>query len=114
MAARALDDALRRRALEVLGAEGHETAREALESGALEIQRDVERWEASSGTVHGHRVYAVMPPELLGRVAASMMAQDALVWSISAALAERAGEALFDLRYEAGDVAPPPHDGPYR
>jgi hypothetical protein len=55
-----------------------------------------------------------MPAELLGRVAASLMAQDALTWAIAAALAERAGEALFDLRYEAGDVDAPGTGGPYR
>ncbi len=98
----------------MLGAEGHETAIEALESGALEVEPDVTTWEASSGTVRGHRVWAVLPAELLGRVAASLMAQDALAWAIAAALAERAGEALYDLRYEAGDVAAPPGGGPYR
>lgn len=56
----------------------------------------------------------MLPAELLGRVAASPMSQDALAWAIAAALAEREGEALYDLRYEAGDVAAPIAGGPYR
>jgi len=114
MSERHRDDALRRRALEVLGGEGEETAIEALENGALEVEPSVTTWEGSAGTVHGHRVWAVMPAELVGRVAGSLMAQDALSWAIAAALGERAGEALYDLRYEAGDVAAPPVAGPYR
>ncbi len=111
---RAEDDTLRRRALEVLGAEGHAAAREALEAGVLEIERDVSQWEGTSGTVRGHRVFVVVPAEMLGTVAASMMAQDALSWSIAAALAERGGEALFDLRYEAGARPRSARGGPYR
>jgi hypothetical protein len=110
---RAVDDALRRRALAVLGAEGEESAREALETGALEIEPDVTTWEGSSGTVRGQRVFLVMPAEILGTVASSLMAQDALTWAISAAIAEEPGEALYDLKYEAG-VPASTHRGPYR
>jgi hypothetical protein len=109
-----LDDALRRRALDLVGPEGHEIASEALASGAIELERDVSSWEGSAGTVRGHRAYVVVPAELLGRVASSMMAQDGLAWAIAAALAERPGEALFDLRYEAGAVDTPHDGGPYR
>jgi len=63
--------------------------------------------------MRGQRVVVVMEPEVLGRVAASLMAQDALSWAIAAALSEREGEALFDLRYEAGDP-PGSVGGPYR
>jgi hypothetical protein len=112
---RAPDDALRRRALEVLGPAGDEDAREALESGAVEIELAVSQWEGTSGTLVGHRVFLVMPAELVGRVAASMVTQDDLTIALSTAIAERPGEVLFDLRYEAGDARlPAAGGGPYR
>jgi hypothetical protein len=111
---RVTDAQLRLRALEVLGPEGQEIARDALEGGALEVEHDVSSWEGTAGTVRGHRVHVIMDAETLGRVAASMMAQDALSYVIAAALAERHNEALYDLRYEAGDIPSSPGGGPYR
>ena len=112
---RAADDLLRRRALELTGDYGDQIAREALELGALEVEREVSVWEGSHGTVHGHRVFVVVPPEMLGAVAGSLTAQDALSWAIAAALGERPGEALFDVRYEAaGGPIARPDGGPYR
>lgn len=113
--ARAEDDGLRHRALDLLGPHGDPDARDALEGAVVALETDVSEWEGSHGTVHGHRVVLLLPPNLVGRVASSLAAQDAITWALSAALSERAGAALFDVRYEAA-VAPPsrPGGGPYR
>jgi hypothetical protein len=112
---RYVDELLRRRALELTGEHGDETARDALDAGMLEVERDVTEWDGSHGKVHGHRVWVVVPPDLIGGVAASLSAQEALTWAISAALSERLGEALFDVRYEAATGPISRADGgPYR
>src|SRR5690606_31111922 len=55
------DDRLRREALEELGPHGPSLAQDALESGALFVERDVLAWEGSLGTIHAHRVVLALP-----------------------------------------------------
>jgi len=85
--ARARDELLRIRALEVLGALGDELAREALESGDVAIEHDVLAWEGSHGPMHAHRVVVSTTAELRARLVASHAAMDGL----SAALAPPGG-----------------------
>jgi hypothetical protein len=111
---RAADDALRLRALEVLGPLGDELAREALESGSVAIEHDVLAWEGSHGAVHAHRVVVMTGAELHARLAASHAARDGLSAALAAAMAERAGHSVADVRFEIGELATPASPGPYR
>lgn len=106
------DDALRRRALDALGPLGHGVAREALETGALEVERDVAAWEASHGTVHGDRVVVRVEAAVVARILETPAAQDELAHAISAALAADGARTLYDLAFDVSEV---PRDGsPYR
>jgi hypothetical protein len=113
--ARAADDRLRRRALDLLGAYGDALARDALETGVVELEHDVAVWQGTGGPVRGHRAVLSVAPELLARLDESHAARDALAQALAAALAERAGEALSDLVYAVrGAPAAGPSGGPYR
>lgn len=112
-APRAADELLRLRALEVLGPLGDALAREALESGSALVEHDVLTWEGSHGTTHAHRVVLVVPQELAARLASTHAAKDGLAAALSAAMAERAGHAVADVRIEAGALEPT-GNGPYR
>ena len=113
---RAVDELLRIRAIEVLGPLGDPLARAALESGIVCVEHDVRAWEGSHGTVHAHRVVVVLHEDLHARFVASdpssHAARDALTAALSAAMAERAGNAAFDVALEAGAVDRP--SSPYR
>jgi hypothetical protein len=94
------DPALQRRALELLGPLGHPVAREVLETGKLEIEHDVSRWEGSAGLVHAHRVVACVDPELYERAAALPGVTDALTEAVAAAVSADPLQALAELRLE--------------
>jgi acetylornithine deacetylase/succinyl-diaminopimelate desuccinylase-like protein len=115
-APRSEDDALRVRALEVLGPLGDALAREALERGIVLVEHDVRSWQSSHGTVRGHRVVVALPEELLLRIDArhaGHATRDSLAASLAAAMAERAGQAMVDVRLAGGDVERMPKH-PYR
>ena len=112
-APRVVDEPLRLRALEVLGPLGEPLAREALEAGSVTVEHDVLAWEGSHGTTHAHRVVVVVPAELHARLGVSHAAKDGLAAALAAAMAERAGHALADVRLEAGGLDAPGR-GPYR
>lgn len=111
--ARAADEPLRLRALDVLGPLGDELARAALEAGSVFVEHDVLGWESSHGTVRGHRVVVAVAEELRARVDANHVAKDGLAAALAAAMAERGGHSVADVRIEAG---PPAHrpSSPYR
>jgi hypothetical protein len=110
--ARVVDEALRRRALEVLGALGAALARDALESGSVEVEHDVLTWQGSHGPVRAHRVIVSVERVLHAQLLASHAARDGLVAALSAAMAERRDEAVADVRLEQGSA--PSSSGPYR
>ncbi len=112
--ARAPDELLRIRALEVLGPLGDELAREALEAGDVAIEHDVLAWEGSHGSMHAHRVVVSASAELSARVRASHAAMDALSAALAAAMAERPGHSVADVRVEVGQRESAPPGGPYR
>jgi hypothetical protein len=107
------DEPLRLRALEVLGPLGDELAREALEKGSVFVEHDVLAWEGSHGTTHGHRVVLEVSEELRARVPASHAANDSLAAAVAAAMAERGGHSVADVRVESGAPRAAP-SSPYR
>ena len=108
-----LDEPLRIRALEVLGALGDVLAHETLEACAIAVEHDVRTWESSHGTVRAHRVVVRVPAELYARVAANHPARDSLAAALSAAMSERGGHSVADVRIELGARESSP-GGPYR
>lgn len=111
---RAVDEQLRRRAIDILGPLGDEVAREALEVGAVAVEHDVLAWEGSHGTIHAHRVVVLAPAALHARVVASHAARDGLSAALAAAMAERGGHAVADVRVEIGERETGRSSGPYR
>ncbi len=113
---RVVDELLRIRALEMLGPLGDPLARDALESGIVSVEHDVRAWEGSHGRVHAHRVVVVvgedLQPRLVAKEPSSHAARDALSAALSAAMAERAGNAVDDVAVEIGAVDRP--SSPYR
>jgi hypothetical protein len=93
-----------------------ETAREALEAGALFVDPAVTTWEATTGTMRGHRVRLEVPEALLRRVEASPALVDALTAAVSTAVGRwSARDALVALELEAGEAGAPRGRGaPYR
>ena len=110
---RVVDELLRLRGLEMLGPIGDELARAALGTGAVAVEHDVLAWEGSHGTIRAHRVVVMTPAELHARVVASHATMDSLSAALSAAMAERAGQAVADIRLEIG-IPGGPVAGPYR
>lgn len=108
-----VDEHLRVRALDALGSLGDALAHDALEHGSVVVEHDVRAWEGSYGTVHGHRIVVRLTAELHGRVVASHAAMDGLSAALAAAMAERGGHAVADLRVEVGAPAAP-GSSPYR
>jgi hypothetical protein len=108
------DEPLRVRALDVLGPVGEPVARAVLEHGAVEVEPTSVEWDGSTGHVRGHRVVIVVHASVASRFEASYAARDALVAALAAAMAERKGEAVTDVRVEAGEPARVPGGGPYR
>lgn len=114
-APRVADELLRLRALEVLGPLGDALAREALESGTALVEHDVLAWEGSHGRTHAHRVVVVVPEELATRLASGHAAKDGLAAALAAAMAERTGHTVADVRIEPGALEPAGAGaGPYR
>lgn len=99
------DEALRRLALERLGDHAPELAREALDGGRIEVDRDVLAWEGSLGTVRAHRVRLHVDGALHAKVLAMPSVVDALTAAIASAVANDSGHALAELRLEA-DAGP--------
>ena len=102
---RSVDDPLRRAALERLGPLASPVARDALERGVLEVEPDVLAWEGSLGAIHGHRVFVGVDAELFHLISAAPAVVDALTAAVAAAIAERGGSALAELKIQR-------HDGP--
>ncbi|GEM_PF-2031141 len=100
------DEGLRRLALDELGPLAPPLAREALEAGVLEVERDVLAWEGSHGRVRAHRVVLRLVPELCARVNETPSALDALTAAVATAVAAVAGNALAELRVVPGAAAP--------
>lgn len=107
------DEHLRVRALEALGALGDALAHAALEHGSVMVEHDVTTWEGSHGTVHGHRIVVMLAADLHAQVVASHAALDGLSAALAAAMAERGGHAVADVRVETG-VPAAPASSPYR
>ena len=114
MSAPTRDDALRRRALEILGPLGDELAREALERGVVDVEHDVTAWDGSGGHVRGHRVIVTVTAPTLARFTERFSPKDALTAALAAAMAERRGEAVVDVRVVEGDARPTHAGAPYR
>jgi len=107
------DEHLRVAALEALGPLGEPLAREALETGAVAVEHDVLAWEGTQGTMHGHRIVVTLDAQLHARLVASHAAVGGLEAAVAAAMAERGGHAVADVRIEVG--APrAPSSSPYR
>lgn len=97
----------------MLGPLGDALARAALESGVVLVEHDVRSWEGSHGTVHGHRVIVATSAELKAHVDTEHATKDALAAALSAAMAERGGHSVVDVRIDVG--APPSGpSSPYR
>ena len=107
------DERLRMRALDVLGPLGDALAREVLEAGSVLVEHDVLAWEGSHGTTHAHRVVLVVPEALADRLVSKHAAQDGLSAALAAAMAERPGHSVADVRVEAGELKATGL-GPYR
>jgi hypothetical protein len=107
------DEHLRLRALEALGPHGEPLAREALERGAVSVEHDVLAWEGTQGTMHGHRIVVTLHADLHARVLASLAAVEGLEAALAAAMAERGGQAVADVRVEVG-APDAPASSPYR
>ncbi len=110
---RSEDEGLRTRALETLGPLGDGLAREALERGTVAVEADAVVWEGTQGTMHGHRIVVALDPELHARATSSHASRDALTAALSAAMSERAGHAVSDVRLEVA-VNAPRASSPYR
>lgn len=110
-----VDEDLRVRARGALGPLGDALAQDALEHGAVVVERDVRAWEGSHGTVHGHRIVVLLPEDLRARVVARHAAMDGLCAALAAAMAERGthDHAVSDVRVEAGPTVALT-SGPYR
>jgi len=110
----AVDEALRMRALDVLGPLGDPTAREVLDVGTVSVAHDVTSWEGSGGRVRGHRVVVIAPSAVHARFSASHAAADALTAALAAAMAERPGESVAAVEVRAGIPEWHGGGGPYR
>ncbi len=97
------DEALRLLALDRLGALGPPLAREALESGSLEVRLDVVAWSGTMGAMHGHLVVLWLDPTLCELVQSSPSTVDSLTAAVAAAIASTSGDSLADLKILASD-----------
>ena len=97
------DNELRLRAVAVLGPLGYDLALGALEAGTVFVEHDVTSWDGSHGTTRGHRVIVSLRANLHARVVASHMAMDALQASLAAAMSERIGHSVTDVRIELNE-----------
>ncbi len=107
------DDGLRLLALERLGPLSAPLAREALESGVVEVEPDVLAWSGSFGMVHGHLVVLWVDPDMAARVNDAPSAVDALTAAVASAVAKVSGNALAELKI-LGRAQAPARSTPYR
>ncbi len=109
------DEALHRAALQALGENGDERAREALAEGAVVSDASSRaHWESSGGPMQGRTVRLGVPLPWFARVIESPVALDALTRAFAVAVAELAeGEALVGLEVRWGPVEER-DAGPYR
>jgi hypothetical protein len=91
------DERLRFIALQSLAADTPPLAREALESGVVELEPAVLTWTGSLGAVTAHRVVLRVNPELRDRVGAAPAAVDALVEATAKAITSTSGDTLAEL-----------------
>jgi hypothetical protein len=110
---RCVDDPLRLAALERIGPLAPPVARDALERGVLEVEPDVLAWEGSLGAIHGHRVLLGVDAELFRQISAAPAVVDALTAALAAAIAERGGSSLAELKIQRreGPVPATPYRG---
>lgn len=90
--------ALRDGALEALGAHGDPRSRDVLARALIAIDHNAERWVASEGVVHAHRVTLGVDARTLARLDHPPAVRDAVEAALAAAIARRPGEALLDVR----------------
>ncbi|MBX3191553.1 MAG: hypothetical protein KF819_31455 [Labilithrix sp.] len=109
-----LDEPLRVRALETLGPHGDALARTALETGDVSVEHGVLAWEGSHGQVTAHRVIVVVEGELYDAIMDKPATLDGLSQALAAAMAERPGHSVADVRVEPGDPDRAGGSGPYR
>jgi len=102
---RSVDDPLRLTALERLGPLAPPVARDALERGVIEVEPDILAWEGSLGAIHGHRVWLAVDSELFRLISAAPVVVDSLTAALAAAIAERGGSSLAELRIQRRDGA---------
>ena len=107
------DQALRLLALDALGALAPPLAREALESGVAEVERDVLVWTGTMGAVRGHRVVLWLDADLCASVNGAPSAIDALTAAFASAVAGEHGNALAELQVRPSTRAVAPVS-PYR
>jgi hypothetical protein len=88
----------RREALAALGPHGDPRARQALERACIEVELDVATWEATAGTVRGHRVTLGVDAAILAEARRAPAVRDALHAAVASSVARQRGEALVDLR----------------
>ncbi len=108
------DEGLRLLALGRLGALSSPLAREALESGVVEVEPDVLAWSGSMGMIHGHLVVLWLDPELAHRVNEAPSAVDALTAAVASAVAKVSGNALAELKILGRANGGPARASPYR
>jgi hypothetical protein len=60
----------------------------------------VAQWEASRGTVQGHRVILALDADRLAKVRGAPAVEDAVRAALAAAIATQEGESLFHLTLE--------------
>jgi len=93
-----VDEPLRIRAREIVGPLGDALAHEVLEHGTIAVEHDVLAWEGSHGTIRAHRVVLSCSSELSARISANHAAKDGLFAALAAAMSERAGHSVADVR----------------
>ncbi len=109
------DEGLRRLAIERLGPHAPELAREALEHGTVEVEHDVLSWEGTLGTVHGHRVWLWLEPDVCASVRGMPSVVDALTAAVASAVASVIGHSLAELELAERDGGGPrARRSPYR
>jgi hypothetical protein len=100
-------EALRREALGALGPASDERARVVLAGATLSLAEGIAKWEASEGTVVGHRVTVSLGASELGLLRALPRVADELRSALATAVARRPREALSELDFRWSAASPP-------
>lgn len=79
-------------------------AREALDSGVIEVEANVLAWNGSYGMVHGHLVVLWLDPDTARRVNETPSVVDALTAAMASAVALVSGHALAELKVLARET----------